>query len=137
MQCDSNPVSIDRRSTPRFKLNTSLSFSRRMSLSDSEQTRALNISITGVCFATRLALSVNEVVEVLLEIPKQVTGTMAIPRRFTGRIAHVDSQTNLPGYSRIGVQLLYCETVATLRMVTSLVTHIECGSTTQGHATES
>jgi len=82
-------------------------------------------------------MCVGEVVEILLEIPKQVTGTLAIPRRFTGRIAHVDSQTNLPGYSRVGVQLLYCETVATLRMVTNLVTHMEAGSTTQGHATES
>jgi hypothetical protein len=108
-----------------------------MPLSDSEQTRAINISATGVCFATRLAMCVGEVVEILLEIPKQVTGTLAIRRRFTGRIAHVDSQTNLPGCSRIGVQLLYCETVATLRMLTNLATHMEGGSTTQGSATES
>jgi hypothetical protein len=108
-----------------------------MPLSDSEHTRAINISTTGVCFATRLALSVNEVVEVLLEIPKQVTGTLAIRRRFTGRIAHVDSQTNLAGYSRVGVQLLYCEAVATLRMISNLATHMEGGSPTQGHARES
>jgi hypothetical protein len=108
-----------------------------MPLSDSEQTRALNISTTGVCFATRLAMCVGEVVEILLEIPKQVTGTLAIRRRFTGRITHVDSQTNLPGYSRIDVQLLYYEAVAALRMVTNLPTHMEGGITTQGHATES
>jgi hypothetical protein len=104
-----------------------------MPLSDSERTRALNISMTGVCFATSLAVSVNEIVEILLEIPKQVTGTLAILRRFTGRVAHVDSQTNLPGYSRIGVQLLYCDAVATLRMASNLAG----GSTTQGHAIES
>jgi hypothetical protein len=127
-QCDSNPVSTDRRSTPRFKLHTSLSFNRRMSLSDSEQTRALNISTTGVCFGTRLALSVGEVVEVLLEMPKRVTGTMAVPRRFTGRITHVDSQTNLPGYSYIGVQLLYCS---------NLAAHMKGGSTAQRRATKS
>jgi hypothetical protein len=91
-----------------------------MPLSGSEQTKAINISATGVCFATRVVLCVGEVVEVLLEIPKRVTGTMAIPRRFTGRITHVDSQTSLPGYSRVGVQLLYCEAVATLRIVTNL-----------------
>jgi hypothetical protein len=108
-----------------------------MPLSDSEQTRALNISTTGVCFATSLAVSVNEVVEVLIEIPKQVTGTLAIRRRFTGRIAHVDSQADLPGYSRIGVQLLYCEAVATLRMVTNLATRLEGAITKQGHATDS
>src|ERR1035437_5928158 len=69
----------DRRRSPRFKLQTSLSFNRRMPLSGSEQTKAINISATGVCFATRVVLCVGEVVEVLLEIPKRVTGTMAIP----------------------------------------------------------
>jgi len=82
-----------------------------MPLSDSERTKAIDISTTGVCFATNLGLAVGEVVEVLLEIPKRVSGTMAIPRKFTGRITHVDSHNSLPGYSRIGVQLLYCEPV--------------------------
>ena len=101
----------DRRSTPRFKLQTSLIFSRRKPLPDSEQkTRAINISATGVCFATAVDMSVGEVIEVVLVIPKRATGLAAVIRKFAGRITHIDPNHELLGLSHVGVQLLYCET---------------------------
>jgi hypothetical protein len=106
----------NRRITPRFKLQTSLCFNRVKQQSDSEhKARTINISSTGVCFATSLAVSVGEAIELFLEIPRRVTGATAIARRFTGRITHIDSCDGPAGHSRIGVQLLYGEAVTKLR----------------------
>jgi len=79
-------------------------------LSEGEhQARAINISTRGVYFATDVVLRIGEAVEVLLEMPKRVTGTKEGLRRFTGRVTHIESR-NLPqGLSGIGVQLLYYE----------------------------
>jgi hypothetical protein len=101
----------ERRVTPRFKLHTPLSFHRMEALSEGEQqSKAIDISTRGVYFATSLALSIGEAVEVLLEIPKRrVTGTKAIIRRFTGRVIHIERKNMLEGLSGIGVQLLYYE----------------------------
>jgi hypothetical protein len=73
-----------------------------------EQARAINISTRGVYFITNLDISVGEAVEILLEVPKRVTGTKAINRRFAGRVVHVVSNT-ARGQTGIGVQLLYYE----------------------------
>jgi len=102
----------DRRITPRFKLQTVLAFSRMKSLLDSQQkTKAINISTTGVCFATSLTVSVGEMLEVLLGIPRRVTGLRAIARKFTGRITYIDPHHDSLGNSRVGVQFLYYEVV--------------------------
>jgi len=73
-----------------------------------EQSRAINISTRGVYFITNLDIFVGEAVEILLEVPKRVTGTTAMNRRFAGRVAHVESNMP-PGQTGIGVQLLYYE----------------------------
>jgi hypothetical protein len=108
----------NRRTTPRFKLQTSLYFNRAEQQSDSGyKAKTINISSTGVCFATSLAVSVGEAIELFLEIPRRVTGATAIARRFTGRITHINSCDGPAGHSRIGVQLLYGEAVTKLRTV--------------------
>lgn len=78
-------ASSERRITPRFKLHTPLSFHRLEALSEGEQqANAINISTRGVYFATSLVLRVGEAAELLLEMPKRVTGAKASSRRFTG-----------------------------------------------------
>jgi PilZ domain len=100
----------DRRITPRFKLHTPLSFRRMEALAEGAQrAKAINISTRGVYFITHLALHVGEAVELLLEMPKRVTGAKSSSRRFTGRVTHVESQNMPQGLSGIGVQLLYYE----------------------------
>jgi PilZ domain len=100
----------ERRITPRFKLHTPLSFHRMEALSDGEQqAKAINISTRGVYFTTNLVLHVGEAVELLLEMPKRVTGAKAGSRRFTGRVTHVEFENMPLGLSGIGVQLLYYE----------------------------
>jgi hypothetical protein len=54
-------------------------------------------------------MSVGEIIEVLMEIPRRVTGAKPINRRFTGRVTHVKSEIMPQGISIIGVQLLYYE----------------------------
>ena len=100
----------ERRITPRFKLHTPLSFHRMETLSEGEQqAEAINISTRGVYFTTDLVLRVGEAVELLLEMPKRVTGAKASSRRFTGRVTHVELKNMPQGLSGIGVQLLYYE----------------------------
>ena len=107
----------DHRSTPRFKLQTSLIFTRRKPLPHCEQkTRTINISSTGVCFATDLDVSVGEVIDVVLVIPKRVTGLAAVIRKFAGRITHVDRNHDALGHSHVGVHLLYCEAFCSLKV---------------------
>jgi hypothetical protein len=100
----------DRRITPRFRLHTRLSFHRLEAISEGEQqAKAINISTRGVYFVTDLALRVGEAVELLLQIPRRVTGAKASSRRFTGRVTHVELENMPQGLSGIGVQLLYYE----------------------------
>lgn len=101
-------LTFERRITPRFRLHTPLSFHRMEAPSKQEQARAINISTRGVYFVTNLDICVGEAVEVLIEVPKRVTGTKAINRRFAGRVAHMESNM-ARGQTGIGVQLLYYE----------------------------
>jgi len=100
----------NRRNTPRFKLQTSLSFSRVQPwFAGEHKAKAVNISTTGICFVTSLSMSVGEVLEVLLEIPKRVTGVTATARRFTGRVTRIDDDDSVSQGSRVSVHLLYSE----------------------------
>jgi hypothetical protein len=74
-----------------------------------QQTKAINISSRGVYFATSLVLRVGEAVELLLQMPKRVSGAKVSSRRFTGRVTHVELENMPRGLSGIGVQLLYYE----------------------------
>jgi len=121
----------DRRISQRFKLRSLLSFSRVKLLAEGKQrTKAIDISTTGVCFATSLDVSVGEVLEVLLEIPRRVTGEKTIARKFTGRITYIVPivpHDGASGHSRIGVQLLYYEAGPTIWQGATPAG--ECGST--------
>ncbi len=100
----------ERRITPRFKLHTALSFHRIEPVSGAEyQSKAVNISTAGVYFATKIVLRVGEAVEVVLKMPKRVTGVKTGIRRFKGRVTHIESKNMPPGVAGIGVQLLYFE----------------------------
>jgi hypothetical protein len=100
----------DRRITPRFKLHTPLTYHRMESVSDGAQAaNAINISTRGVYFASSLGICVGDTLEVSLEVPRRVTGSKPINRRFAGRVTHVESQCMPLGQSGIGVQFLYYE----------------------------
>ena len=102
----------ERRISQRYKLQTPLAFHRLGQLFDGERlVRSIDISVGGVRFATAERVTVGERIELSVLVPKQITGDQEKYRRFTGRIAHVDSR-NENGYAGVGVQWLYYETAA-------------------------
>ena len=73
----------DRRITPRFNLHTPLTFHRNASDSESTQTvKAINVSCRGAYFSSGLGFCVGEALEVSVELPRSVTGTKPVTRRF-------------------------------------------------------
>lgn len=100
----------ERRITPRFNLHTPLYFYRLKEFSgDVQRAKSLNLSTRGVSFLTSLSLFVGEVIEVMIEIPKRVSGLQAVNRRFIARVTYVERDSTEQGSSKIGVQLLYYE----------------------------
>jgi hypothetical protein len=104
----------ERRITRRLKLRIPLRFHRLNTLSERDQgENSINLSSRGIYFTTNLPLSVGEAVQVLLKMPKRITGTHSIERCFTGWVTHIES-TNIPGgYSGVGVQFLCHQAAST------------------------
>jgi Tfp pilus assembly protein PilZ len=103
-------IQSERRITPRYNRKTPLSFHKLDALSERVQcVRALNISSRGIYFATSVPMAVGEPIEILLEMPKRITGLVTGMRRFTARVTHVEPIHSPDGDSGIGVQLLYYE----------------------------
>jgi hypothetical protein len=98
----------ERRTTCRRKLHLPLRFHRQNALAEDENgATSVNVSTSGVYFISSLSLSVGEKIEVSMKMPRKITGQKPSERLFTGRVTHVDSQDAPPGFSRIGVHLLY------------------------------
>jgi sigma-B regulation protein RsbU (phosphoserine phosphatase) len=76
------------------------------------EVKAMNISTRGVYFATDLPLCQGELVQVLLQMPSEISGNLGIERRFTGRVAHVHPNGFANGLLGVGVQFLYYEEIA-------------------------
>jgi Tfp pilus assembly protein PilZ len=76
---------------------------------DVHQAKCINVSTRGVYFITDAVLRVGEAVQILLEMPKRVSGLKGGIRRFTGRVTHIQRRNTLREPSGIGVQLLYYE----------------------------
>jgi hypothetical protein len=99
----------ERRTTFRRKLQLPLRFHRQNALAEDENgATSVKVSASGVYFISSLSLSVGEKIEVSMKMPRKVTGQKPSKRLFTGRVTHVNSQGAPPGFSRIGVHLLYC-----------------------------
>jgi len=103
-------VSGNRRITPRFHIPTPISFKRHGGDSEDERcAKAIDVSTTGVYFTTDLHLTVAETIEVLLNIPCEISGINTTARRFVGRVARVDAKNSENVRWGVGVQLLYWE----------------------------
>src|SRR5882672_4319406 len=72
----------------------------------------MNISTRGVYFTTDLPLCQGQLVQVLLQMPKEITGNVVNERCFTGRVAHVHPNGFADGMSGVAVQFLYHEEIA-------------------------
>jgi hypothetical protein len=101
----------ERRRARRFKLRVPLRVHRPNLVDRPQRVSSLNISASGVCFATNHPLSVGQSVEMNLRMPKRIPGPPSGECFFTGRVVHVKSRNGSHnGTSEVGVQFLYYET---------------------------
>ena len=88
----------ERRIARRFILNVPLQLLPIEAPSQAARTvETMNISNRGVYFTTDLPLCQGQLVQVLLQMPKEITGNVVNARRFTGRVAHVRSEERRVG----------------------------------------
>ena len=98
----------ERRRTRRFKVSIPLRVNA--TTEHDHRVHSINVSASGVCFATSEALRVGQRVELQLRIPKRVTGSTPAERCFTGRVVHVKTNGSSVTPLEVGVQFLYYET---------------------------
>jgi PilZ domain len=100
----------ERRRTRRFKLRVPLHIHRTNSaIERAQRVSSVNISASGVCFATNHPVSVGQSLQLNLRMPKRIPGTPSGECSFTGRVVHVKSGNGAGGPSQVGVQFLYYE----------------------------
>jgi hypothetical protein len=100
----------ERRGSPRCKFQTPVAFRRLGQLFDDERiVRSIDMPTGSLRFATGVRVTVRECIERSVLAPKQIARDKQRYRRFTGRVAGVDSR-NLHSSAREGVQWLYLET---------------------------
>jgi hypothetical protein len=97
----------ERRRTRRFKVSIPLRINA--TAERDHRVNSINVSASGVCFATSQALRVGQRVELQLRIPKRVTGSTPAVRCFTGRVVHVKTNGSSTAPIEVGVQFLYYE----------------------------
>ena len=103
-------VNANRRITPRVPIPTPVAFKRLGSASEIERyAKAIDVSTTGVYFTTDLHLRISETIELLLNIPWEISGISGTARRFVGRVTRVDPKDSNDLEWGVGVQLLYWE----------------------------
>ena len=97
----------ERRRTRRFKVSIPLRINA--TAEHDHRVNSINVSASGVCFATSQTLRVGQRVELQLRIPKRVTGSTPAERCFTGRVVHVKTNGSSTTPLEVGVQFLYYE----------------------------
>jgi Tfp pilus assembly protein PilZ len=94
----------DRRVSRRLWLNTPMLVRVWKSAQPEERAVSLNISQSGVYFASDSPLREGETVEILLRMPEELTDEPSTDWRFTGHVVRVERVRTEPGRVGIGVQ---------------------------------
>jgi len=63
----------------------------------------INVSMLGAYFSVGVAPKIGELVQVLIELPKKVTGKQTAHYCFTARVVHVEPDRTVPGKKGVGV----------------------------------
>ena len=104
----------ERRRTPRFKMRVPLRVHPAdRSVEDPDRVNSLDISASGVSFATKQPVAVGQPIQLHLRMPRRIPGTPSGECSFTGRIVRVESRNGprkgAKGEIQVGVQFLYYE----------------------------
>jgi len=102
----------ERRRTPRFKMRVPLRVHPiNTPLEAHDRVNSLDISASGVSFATKQPVAVGQAIQLQLRMPKRIPGTPSGECSFTGRVVRVESGngSRRKGAIQVGVQFLYYE----------------------------
>ena len=104
----------ERRRTPRFKMRVPLRLHPAdTSAENPARVNSLDISASGVSFATKQPVSVGQPIQLQLRMPRRIPGTPSGECSFTGRVVRVESRNGehkgAKGAIQVGVQFLYYE----------------------------
>jgi hypothetical protein len=97
-------ASLNRRLSRRLSLKTPLRVRIWKSAAAEEIAESLNLSQNGVYFATNSAIREGEVVEILLNMPAEITDEPSAGWRCTGHVVRVERVDSEWGKSGVGVQ---------------------------------
>jgi hypothetical protein len=101
----------DRRSSLRHKVKTALRVRGWKSATPEHRAESIDVSLRGIYFATKSALSEGEIVEILLKMPEKVSGKQTTEWRCTGHVVRVEPLDPREGKLGVGVQF-YCYDVS-------------------------
>ena len=101
-------TSRDRRHNIRHDIQIPLEFcSANTPLICAHSAQSVNLSFGGVFFMTRHPVFVGLPIQVLLRMPRRVSGELSSERVFDGRVTHIESTGKLGSVSGVGVEFVY------------------------------
>jgi Tfp pilus assembly protein PilZ len=95
---------IERRSSRRVQFKTALRVRLWKSGSTEQRAESENLSERGTFFATDAPLAIGSALEILLKMPKEITGKPATEWRCTGRVVRLEPADTPQGKLGVGVQ---------------------------------
>jgi Tfp pilus assembly protein PilZ len=95
---------IERRSSRRVQFKTALRVRLWKSGSTEQRAESENLSERGTFFATDAPLAIGSALEILLKMPKEITGKPATEWRCTGRVVRLEPVDTPQGKLGVGVQ---------------------------------
>jgi hypothetical protein len=104
-------LAADRRLSLRHKVKTALRVRTWKSATPEHRAESIDVSLRGIYFATKSALSEGEIVEILLKMPEEVSGEQTTEWRCTGHVVRVEALDPREGKLGVGVQF-YCYDVS-------------------------
>jgi hypothetical protein len=97
-------ASLNRRLSRRLCLKTPLRVRIWKSAAPEERAESLNLSQNGVYFATNSAIREGEALEILLNMPEEITDEPSTEWRCTGHVVRVERVDSTKGKLGVGVQ---------------------------------
>jgi PilZ domain len=93
----------ERRFLPRVDLEIPMRLRHATKATPEQACQTINVSVLGAYFSVDVALKVGELVQVLIELPKKVTGKQTAHYCFTARVVHVEPDGPAQGKHGVGV----------------------------------
>jgi PilZ domain len=111
MKTRSRDILRDRRIEQRHKVKTTLRVRVWKSGQPEKRGQSVNLSQRGIFFVTDSVLGKDDIVEILLQMPKEITGEPTTEWRCTGHVVRVEPVVSPKGRVGVGVQF-YCYDVS-------------------------